>query len=346
MASWKEVALRDMRIPGHSGSYMSSYAANDDTWWLRNPLSAQRTKAVLVMGRYPTSEAWNPSINPDYSEASWVPSELHNLTWNSLSQWGHVLLGDTYTLNHAPGFQNNTRVMLWGTELWVKSKATGQWTRRIFENGGANQGNWYHPNFVTWYLSSPGNNILDPNTGYQSVRLPMFSSDPRYWLWHPWTAGVTIDPWDVADVISTIRSSLVLHDPNGVDDRAYSRFLVAVGADYTPTTSTDLYPSVGTSRHKFCTARWPNWQLHVMHTMTEAQLNAPNGYPSYFDSVSEGDDQDPGEPGEPTSPPIILPAVGAWAPLEAGGKSAWGAIGTAAPTVTSGGMPPPLRRRQ
>lgn len=345
MASWKEVALRDMRIPGHSGSYMSSYVTNEDTWWLRNPASAQRTRAVLLMGRYPNSDAWNPSVNPDYSEASWVPSEYHNLTWNRVNQWGQILLGDTYKASHLPGFQNNTRVLLWGTELWIKSKSSGQWVRRVFENGTSGMGNWWHPNFQEYYQSSPGGNIADPTTGYQSVRLPTFSSSPQYWLWHPWSTQATIDPWDVADVISTFRSSLVLHDPNGVDDRAFSRYLVAVGADYMPTASVSLYPSVGTSRHKFVTAKWPNWQLHVLHTMTEAQLNAPNGYPSYFDSISEGDEE-PDEPGDPDppSPPIILPAIGAWAPLEVGGKSAWGPIGIAAPEVSSGGLPPPLRR--
>jgi hypothetical protein len=36
------------------------------------------------------------------------------------------------------------------------------------------------------------------------------------------------------------------------------------------------------------TAKYPDWQWHVMHTMTEAQFNATNGYPSALTNLVEG----------------------------------------------------------
>jgi hypothetical protein len=329
MASFLEVAVSDMRKPGQPTPYYpNSYALNDDTWWLRISESAQKTRAVLVQGRYPTSEAWNPSINQDYGEVSWLGSEYSTKTWNRLSWWNHVMLGDTYKNNHAAGFTGNTRVMIWGTELWVKSKSIGVWTRRL--HGDLQTGDWWETNFTaarnrTDFGASAYR--IEASTGYMSVRTPNVP-EWTYALWHGWSASVDIDPWDVADVISVQRTALVLHDPLGIDDRDASRFLAGCGADYIPTDALGWYPGVGTSKAKFVRAKWPNWQFHVMHTMTEAQIRAPGGCPDELLALSEGGgDPGPGPGPGPGGTTIHAPTVGEWQPLLVGGKAGWGTSG-------------------
>lgn len=352
MPSWEESALRCMRIPGQPEPYMSSYATGDDTWWGRNPVSSYRYRAALVQGRYPNPEAFDANINPDYSEVAYLDSTYRTITWSRINQWTQMVLGDTYKLNHTPGFIDNTRVMLWGAEVWIKSKATGLWTRRINENPLG--GDWFSPSFRYWIgnksVSTTGYRV-ESSTGYASIKLPMQASasgEPDYWLWHGFTDMVNIDPWDVADVVSSIKCSLVVDQPDLADDREYSRFLLGVGSDYMPDESRTTYPSMGGSRLKYVTARWPNWEFRVAHSMTQAQLEAANGYPSSFVGVSEGDgtvvDPDPGGGGTTWVWPH---AVAEWQAMEVDTDvSQWGASGVSQTPYESGGMPPILRRRR
>lgn len=350
MASWQDVALRNMRIPDYAGSYSTSYAVNDDTWWGRSSVSAYRYHAQLVQGRYPNPDGFNVNINPDYGQLSYLDASYTTITWSRMNQWTHMMLGDTYGLSHLPGFVNNTRVLIWGSEVWIKSKATGLWTRRINENPLG--GDWFSPSFRTWIgnksVSTTGYKV-DAETGYASIKLPMApsaSGEPDYWLWHGFTSQISIDPYDVADVVSSIKCSLKVDDPDGTDDREFSRFLIGVGSDYMPDEPRSTYPSCGASRLKYVTAKWPNWEFRVLHTMTQAQLEAANGYPSYFATLSEGDTATDPDPGGGTT--WAWPhAVAEWQAMEVDTDvSQWGASGVSQTPYESGGMPPILRRRR
>lgn len=325
MALWKDVALRNMRLPDHAGSYATSYVSNSDRWWGRTTASADSWRARLVQGRYPTSEAFDFGINPDYDQVSYLDSTYRTITWPRIIFWSDSMLGETYQLNHTTGFINNTRVMIWGAEVWIKSKSTGQWTRVI--NSNPTGGGWFSPNYNV-YLGNvstvPSCYRLEAETGYQSYKLPMqpsTSGQPDYWLHHSWTGTVAIDPWDVADVVSSMKCSLVIDNSALADDRAYSRFMLAAGADYYPEEPRSIYPSVGSSAKKFVTARWPNWEYRVMHTMTQAQLEAANGYPSAYIGVGDGSSAEP-DPEEPMEPPS-LPTRGNWFAKLDGGDNVW-----------------------
>lgn len=326
MASFLDVAVSDMRQPS------GAWAIADDVWWLRFE-SGFKYGSSVQMGDYPNPLAFNPAYNPYAAEVAWANTPPTNqTTWSRMNQWYHAGLGETYTLNHAPGWINNTYVMVWGHELWIKSRATGNWTRRV--NDLNLDGGWIDPNIVGWQYPSwsllPNDSRLNPETGYREWRMvyPTTGEWPYLGI-HAWSTMITIDPYDVGGVISLFRSSLTVRDPAKSDDRDSSRFLLAAGSDYMPDDSrVVLYPGCGGSRMKFVRAKWPNWQFHVMHTMTEAQIRASGGCPAELLALSEGGGavEPPPGPG-PGGTTIIAPTVGEWQPLLVSGKAAWGASG-------------------
>lgn len=318
MALWTEVAVSDMRIPGYGGTYPTSYAATDDTWWLRNSTSSQNRRASLVQGRYATPTAFT-TTNPDYAaELSYYAANdpIRSTTWTRIQYWNQLVLSGTYRNLHTAGWENNTRVMVWDAQLWVRSASTGLFTLRYSSNTPG--GDVWTPNFGTPFAKESNNADwrIETSTGYPSMRLVSTPDNSSYYFWHGYGSVTAITGPDVSDVLVTTKAALVLDDPDAVDDRRFSRFMFNVGADYYPGTSLAVYPGVGTSRYKFVRAEYPNFQYFVMHTMTEAQFNATNGYPSVFNGLSEGDSV-PGGGGGTDPPPsttwlIQPPSKGQW----------------------------------
>jgi hypothetical protein len=326
MTTLAQVGIADMRKPNFIGSYAQSYAPNGapPTGRNTNANSIQYYSANLSMGRYcVVPDVFDPNINPDAGQLTWIPqgSPARSAIYSRCLYWNQLYCSDPWKLNHLPGWINNTRVMMWGFECWIKSKATGQWTRRTFTD--TMSGEAWSPNFKVYGGQQGAIDMrTEPTTGYRSVRLVYDQSMPTgdgYWIFHGYAGSIfSIDPTDVADVICLQKASLVVHDTFYADDRDYARFVLAMGGDWYPASGTlDIYPGIGTSRHKLVTAKWPNWQYHVMHTMTADQWNATNGYPSVFDTLSEGTLDDPGgDPGGGTggnpTPQPVAPTRGNW----------------------------------
>lgn len=339
MALWTEIARASMRRHDGTAGYIDSYARNDDGIWGRYG-SSQAVRATLVQGRYASPVAWT-TTNPDFQEElSYGGVDFaKNEVWTRILPWTHIWLSQTYRDTHAGGSfvkPGNTRVMIWDVQVWVKSKATGAWRQACSSNTPG--GEWWSPNFRDYLGGSqsvPGAYRIESSTGYPSIRT-VYASTGRttgddafidYWLWHGYGSFGTIDGADVADVVASSRVSLVLDDPAGVDDRADSRYLYSMGADYYPAGKLSTYPGVGTSRQRIVTARYPNFEYHVMHTMTQAQFDAPGGYPSYFVGLADGSAITPPGPGDGggggTTPPVVAPTRGSWFAKLTGGANSW-----------------------
>lgn len=280
--SWIDVGLSDMRKVGWSGSYATSYAANDDILWGRNSrsYSSQSERASLAMSHYPNSTAFT-STNPDFAlELSYLSgSAFVTANWGRIIFWNQIFLSQTHKNNHLPGYTGNSRVAMFDTRIYVKSLA-GTWSRLVMTNSLSGAG--YGADF-SYSPSAQTDSRIESGTGYRSARPVPDAGAPGvpYWIWHGYTGLTTINKNDIAQVLVCQKAQLVLHNPAGTDDRDYARFLMAVGADYYPATgSFDWYPGIGTSRHKYVTAKAPAYQWHVMHTMTEAEFNAAGGYPA------------------------------------------------------------------
>lgn len=352
MGLFIERAISDMRIPGHSGSYATSYALNDDGTLQMNSSWTQFRRAMLAMGRYPytppggTCEAFT-NVNPDVGGLSWVASvEPAALTavWDKIAFWGEVTLSTTFP-SHAPGYVGNTRVAVWDCEVWIRLRSTGAWSlvRKSNDLGGMHyRADYSGTNGSIQFRTEP--------SGYLSFR-PLSSTNPAYSAHYWWNVPVypTINAYQVVDVVVAQKVALVLHDSAGTDDREFSRFLIRTGADYYPTSNQAFSnnPGVGISRTRFVRARWPDWEWSVMHTMTEAQINGSGALPSVFVGAQEGIGETGGGDDPSTEQPPF-PSVCKWESLVADAgppvEYAWDGIGVSS-TVTTGGMPPILRRR-
>lgn len=278
--SFLTAAITDMRTTANT------FAANDARLLQRGQFSysSQIDRAVLVMGRYATSAAFT-NQNPDYGpELSWVsPGAIQRTipTWPRILLWNQLYLSESPGANHAPGYQGNSRVKVWDHQLWIRSRSTGAWTRRVMTN--AMEGEAWRPHFREYGGNTANINRRVESDGSTSVGLvPRVGLDGSgsYWIWHGYAGGIiSIDPNDIGDVLVVAKTALVLDSANGPDDRDSARFLFALGADYYPPSgyTTEFLPSVGTSRHKFVTAKFPSFQYHVMHTMSydEIRTNPP-----------------------------------------------------------------------
>ena len=273
-------ALRDMRKDPATGpfSYIDSYAQNDAYWYLREESfgSSQATRAQLSMGRFGTSAAFT-SANPDVGELSWVtdPALRGISVWPQLVGWDQTGLAGPNGL-HAEGWQNNTRCLYWGKELWVKW-SNGTWER--IATGGEVNGGSYWPNFSYadgdfWNGVLTGAADMRHELGGTSLRTVPAGGPDRYRIPHTYYGYISgLDSANIVSVCSVGRASLVLHDPSGPDDRDSSRYLYALGADWYANVE-GFYPGVGTSRMKYVRAKWPDWQYHVMHTDSWADFLA------------------------------------------------------------------------
>lgn len=348
-----QVALEDMRIPGRPTPYGESYAVNQVRPAGRRAngnLSTQWIRALLVQGRYPTAEGFT-TANPDYAlEIAWndpaVISDLAARSWGEILIWNHIYCTEEWGTQHAPGWINNSRAMWFGFETWLRSKATGQWSRLVYSDSWG--GHPIAPDFTVEDFGGTWRDLRTESNGYQSVRLMYDNNAPyaglgyNYWAFHGYAGGVqAFNASDVADVFVCARVSLVQHNASLLDDREFTRYAVSLGADYYPSPRTYIYPSVGVSRHKLLRARWPEWQFLVMHTMTEAQL-ASVGIPPALAGLVEGWDEGGTAPPS-TTPAGPAPSKGRWLDTyTTSPRGRWVDISPASAVAPSWGAAPPL----
>src|SRR5690606_23847537 len=102
-------------------------------------------------------------------------------------------------------------------------------------------------------------------------------------VFHGWSNGFSkMDGADLAALFITLQARLVQDDASRGDDRAKSEYLLHVGGDYYPDTSTrvtDLapayyFPGIGVSRAKLVTNEW---QAFSFATLDVAERNPGGG---------------------------------------------------------------------
>lgn len=163
---------------------------------------------------------------------------------------------------------SNSRVALRDITAWVLLKSTGSWKKLQHSTGV--EGAAFLENFA-------GNHAVDADErdepdGSLSVTAGGGSN------YHFWAHGgrAALDSTDVAGLVMTLDSRLVLDDPAGEDDRSRARYLVGVGADLWRDAYVDHNPphtiqAVGLGRMRYVQ---PYWQTVTMTTLTADQLRA------------------------------------------------------------------------
>jgi hypothetical protein len=231
--------------------------------WARGP-------GHVIMGNDPrgtNTPSWWVVNNSYYKSGAY---------WNAILPWFVIFDG-------VGNGASNTRVQVRNMKLYMKSKASGAW--KLLEATTGVGGELY-PKTLT------GTNTSAPNTRTESDGSTSVLPPGGNLVFHGWSAGFSkIDGSDVAAVFLTVQARLVKDNEAGVDDRAQAQYLIHVGGDYYPDTSTrasDLapayyFPGIGLSRAKLVTDNWQAFSFSTINvgvedpggaTLTEAELRA------------------------------------------------------------------------
>jgi len=211
--------------------------------------------------------------------------------WTTAGPWG-VIMADTdhpngtnppvpwrvagpYTGNRAP----NTRVQVREMQLWWLM-SNGQWVRGSYV---ANPGGYmYHTSWKGEQTTSENAFRDESNNGggksarYINMNAPSSSSlQFDEWHWHFFGPRATA-PTGYVGFATAYFARKILHDPNGVDDRANARLLADTAGDWwiTATAQWDNFKTsgpMGWNRFKYLNN---NWQMISFHSLTEAQIRA------------------------------------------------------------------------
>lgn len=230
--------------------------------WAKGP-------GYVMMGNIPrgtNTPSWWQVNNSYYKSGAW---------WNAILPWFVIFDG-------AGNAARNTRVQVRDMKLYMKSKSTGTWNLLSHSVG---VGGEYFPKTLQ------GSNVSTPDTRTESDGSTSILPPLGNLVFHGWGNGFSeIDGSDVAAVFMTLQARLVVDDANGSDDRGAARYLVHVGGDYYPDTSTrvsDLapayyFPGIGVSRAKLVSNDWQAFNFSTIDAgvqdpgggLSEAELRA------------------------------------------------------------------------
>lgn len=211
--------------------------------------------------------------------------------WTTAGPWG-VIMADTdhpngikppvpwrvagpYTGNRAP----NTRVQVRDMQLWWLM-SNGQWVRGSYV--GNPGGYMYHTSWKGEQTTSENAFRDESNNGggksarYINMNAPSSSSlQFDEWHWHFFGPRATA-PTGYVGFATAYFARKILHDPNGVDDRANARLLADTAGDWwiTATAQWDNFKTsgpMGWNRFKYLNN---DWQMISFHSLTEAQIRA------------------------------------------------------------------------
>ncbi|MDO5102836.1 MAG: hypothetical protein Q4D91_08075 [Lautropia sp.] len=224
---------------------------NQGYGWAKGP-------GYVVMGNDPRGTN-TPSYWSVYN--SYYKSSAY---WNAIIPWVVVFDG---VGNQA----SNTRVQLRNIKLYMKRKSNNRWEKIVDERvSGEN-----------YPKSLQGDRTTRPDLRYEadgsrSIR-PAGGND----VFHGWGSIQNLDARDVRAIFVTVQARLVVDNPNRPDDRSRARYLVHVGSDYYPETTTRVgqlapsfyFPGVGVSRAKYVTNQWQSFNFATI----DAGIQEPGG---------------------------------------------------------------------
>ncbi len=167
--------------------------------WARQP--------AIVMGCNPT--------------AAGLPSWYSGTKY---AEWPRIIAWFTVYREAGAALPRNTRVAVRNLQLWIKSKATGQWSQidsQVTPHGGAHYAENMSGVTQTW----------EPRTeadGSVSLR------PPKDFCAHGWGAMQQISVSDIAGVYASVEHRVIADNPSDTECRLLDRWAVNVGVDYYP----------------------------------------------------------------------------------------------------------------
>lgn len=193
-------------------------------------------EAVIDMGAAPrgdnTPSWWQPD-NQIFKSSDY---------WNAITPWFVIYPGESHTAT-------NVRVTISELKLYILKKSNNQWVKINSQTTPTWQTHLAHISVST---ANEAVNVRTESTGIVSYKLNT-AMNPI----HGGISKYMIDGSDVKAVYVTMKTRLILDNPNGVDDRVNAQLAANVGADYYPDVNTEIsefypksyVPAVGFSRY-------------------------------------------------------------------------------------------------
>ena len=195
----------------------------------------------VIMGNIPRG-----TNTPSY----WRPANTHfksSATWNAVIPWLVVFDG-------VGNGATNTRVQMRNIKLYMKRKSTNRWEVIINQPISGED----------YTKSLQGDQTTRADIRYEADGSRSLKPNGRNRVFHGWGSPINFDAWDLKALVTTVQARLVVDNPARPDDRSRAKFLIHVGADYYPETSTRVaatapayyFPGVGVSRAKYVRNEW------------------------------------------------------------------------------------------
>lgn len=180
--------------------------------------------------------------------------------FHAVSAWGQIY----EAAEGSPA--RNVRVACRDISLWILSRSTGRW-RRANASRAVNGANYVED--FTGNASKPAD-LRPESNGSVSATLGGGYNFHLYSV----RGRASIDPADVAGVVSIYKARVIMDDPYGPDERHLARYLASAGADYW----LDRYVGAGTGTVGdvgIGKARWlgPEWLSVTMSTLSIRKLS-------------------------------------------------------------------------
>jgi len=174
--------------------------------------------------------------------------------FRALTAWGQLYE------DSAGNPAQNTRVQIRDIMTYVLSKSDGQWHQ--LQNSQRVEGAAYKEDFA-------GNVNISPDVRNEPDGTSSVKAGGGY-NYHFWPSGrASINPNDIAGVITTVQARLIIDDPTKPDDRSAARYLLNMGGDYWSTLDAgwDNWKTngdIGIGRFKYVEKDWQSFNMSTL----------------------------------------------------------------------------------
>ncbi len=206
----------------------------------------------------------------------WFQASLvdgNTLQGAAIEAWGGLYVGP----NGNPA--TNTLVNVKDFSALVLSKSTGKWTAYNLSASDNIDGGYYSETFsVDYGTSIPFRHESDGSLSFDTA-----SGEVAH-FYGPWPR-ISESSSDFGGLVVTLDARLILNNPSGVDDRAIASYVLAVGADPYPSTTSpgiENNPGIGMGKFKYVQTAWRSFS---MSTLSQAEL-AANPPPVSFAGIN------------------------------------------------------------
>lgn len=185
--------------------------------------------------------------------------------FKAMTAWGQLY--EDATGNPA----TNSRVQIKNIKAYALSKRDDKW--HLLQSSEAVEGAAYREDFAG-DVSKPAD-IRYESDGSVSVKA---GQGYNFHFW-PTNGRASIDPNNVAGILTTVQARLIVDNPQKTDDRSKARYLLGMGGDYWLSLNAQwdnwtTNGGIGVGKLKYVTTKWRTFTMTTLST-TKISKNPP-----------------------------------------------------------------------